>query len=425
MANYRHAKKGPSPIVIRILIIILCVLVVAAGAWAVYHFVLANPNKSNTTPSTKPEIPTWDVATKSEATTVAPTTENPDKEFEQLAEKYMSTMSETDKICQLFIVNPELLTGVDVVTEAGDMTKEALQKYPVGGIIYFDQNLESAEQTKSLISNSQSFAKTKMFIAVNEEGGDISPCAQKLNTTKLNNMFSYRKDGEKTAYNNAKTIATDIKQFGFNLDLAPVCDVLTNKDNTAIGERAYSDDFKEASTLIPQAVKGFTDSGIISTLKHFPGHGDTKEDSSETPAHVTKTKAELIKEELTPFKAGIDAGAEMVMVGHLVVDDIDPTCPATLSKKVVDDILRTGLKYDKIVITDSMQKGAITANYGTKDAVVRAINAGADMILMPSDLETAVDSVYKAIEDGVIKQSQLENSVKKILTLKYKCGILK
>lgn len=421
MSENKHAKKGSSSIAVKILLLVLVFIIVAGCSFVIYRFVFAKP-KTNT-PATKPDIPTWNIPTQTQATTIAPT-ENEDLKYQELAKKYMASMTETEKISQLFIVNPELLTGVDTVTEAGDMTKEALTKYNVGGILYSAKNLENAEQTAELIKNSQSFAKTKMFIAVSEEGGTVSPCADKLGTTKFNSMYSYRKDGAETAKKNAKTIATDIKKFGFNLNFAPVADVYSDKNSKLIGERAYSDDFKEAEALIPEAVKGFREGGVIPALKHFIGTGEATQTEGQKYPYVTKTKEELVKQELSEFKAGIDAGAEIILVGNVVIKDIDATCPASMSEKVVNGFIRDALKYDKIIITDNMQMKSITDAYGTKDVVVRSLKAGADMILMPDDLDAAFTAVWDAIEKGEIKQSQLENSVLKILTLKYKYGIL-
>lgn len=422
MSDNKHAKKGSSSIAVKILLLVLVFIVVAGCSFVIYRFVFAKP-KTNNIPATKPDIPTWNIPSQTQEATVAPT-EKEDLKYRELAKKYMASMTETEKISQLFIVNPELLTGVDAVTEAGDMTKEALAKYNVGGILYSAKNLENAEQATELIKNSQSYAKTKMFIAVSEEGGTVSPCADKLGTTKFNSMYSYRKDGAETAKKNAKTIATDIKKFGFNLNFAPVADVYSNKNSKLIGERAYSDDFKEAEALIPEAVKGFKEGGVIPALKHFIGTGEATQAEGQKYPYVTKTKEELIKQELPGFKAGINAGAEILLVGNVVINDIDATCPASMSDKVINGFIRDALKYDKIVITDNMQMKSITDTYGTKDVVVRSLKAGADMILMPDNLDAAFTAVWDAIEKGEIKQSQLENSVLKILTLKYKYGIL-
>ena len=252
----------------------------------------------------------------------------------------------------------------------------------------------------------------------------MARCAEKLGTTKFDPMYSYKEQGAQTAHDNAKTIGSDIAQFGFNLDFAPVTDVWTNPENTVIGERAYSDNFDEVSALIPNAVSGFHDGGVLCSLKHFPGHGDTVEDSHSGLAHVNKTAEELENGELLPFKAGIGAGADMVMVGHLVVESIDDI-PATLSSKIVPDLLRQKLGYDGVVITDAMNMGAITQNYGYDEIVKGVFDADIDMILYPDDPNAYMDALEKALADGSITMEQVNAKVARILKLKYDKGIMK
>lgn len=345
-------------------------------------------------------------------------------EGSDIVEKTLADMSLRDKVCQMMFVRPESITGIDVVTAAGDTTKAALEKYPVGGIVYFAQNMESKDQVKEMIDNSQSYSKVGLFISTDEEGGMVNRLMNTVGTTYIDSMYNYKDGGTQKAHDNAYTIASDMAALGFNMDFAPVADVWSNPDNTVIGERAYSDDYSQAAELVGSAVKGFEDGDIMCTLKHFPGHGDTAEDSHYSSAYVKRTKDEIMADEMQPFTAGIDAGAEFVMVGHLIVPDIDEL-PATLSYKITTEMLRNEMHFEGIAITDSLAMGSIADNYGVGESAVMSIKAGMDMLLDPTDIDTAVDSIVQAVESGDITEDRIDDSVRKILALKEKHGLLK
>lgn len=349
---------------------------------------------------------------------------------EDQVNRMMSSMSLDDKILQMFIVTPEVLNGStksefsadERLKSAGAETKQSLQERPVGGLIYFADNLETRQQTTKMISNSQSYSKIPLFICVDEEGGTVARCAKKLGTTKFKPMQTYQNQGTSVARSNARTIANDIKQFGFNVDFAPVADVNT-ASNSVIGTRAYSNNFQKAAQLVPAAVQGFHDGGMICTLKHFPGHGNTQEDSHKETAHLYKSLSELQKEEFLPFKAGIQAGADMVMVGHIVADKIDSK-PATLSHRLVTDILRGELGFKGLVVTDSMGMGAIANHYTPGEAAVMAIQAGDDLLLGVYNVPQALAGVRSAVKSGKISESRINDSVRRILTTKINMGVI-
>lgn len=357
------------------------------------------------------------VDTSNDASTVEQTQTVEDK-----VEDYVSKMSLDEKICQLIIVRPETLTGDEAVTAADGKIKEALDTYPVGGFIYFDRNLNDAEQATTLIKDLQAFSKTPLFSCVDEEGGIVARCEHDLGTTKFENMYTYKDEGPEVATKNAKQIAEDISQFGFNLDFAPVADVWSNEENEVIAERAYSDNFEEACTLVSAAVEGFKEGKVMCTLKHFPGHGDTLEDTHEQLAFVNKTKEELLNNELTTFKAGINAGADMVMCAHIICKEIDDTLPVTLSSKVIPDLLRNELGYDGIVITDGLDMEAITDNYSMKEIVEGTlVDADVDILLLPNNIESCVEEI-KASDR--ITEELITKKVKKIIALKMKNGLI-
>lgn len=351
-------------------------------------------------------------------------TEVTEEEKPSLVDETLAGMTLHEKVCQMMFVTPEELTGEDGVTVAGDATRQALENYPVGGIVYFAKNLESQDQVKEMIDNSQKYSSIGLFVATDEEGGVVNRLMDTVGTTYIGSMYYYKDDGDETAYENAYTIANDMSALGFNLDFAPVADVWSNPDNTVIGERAYSDDYAQAAELVGNAVKGFNDGGVMCTLKHFPGHGDTAEDSHYSSAYVHRTKEEIMADEMQPFRSGIEAGAEFVMVGHLIVPDIDEV-PATLSYKIATGILRDELKFEGVVITDSFEMESIADNYSVDDAVVMSVKAGMDMILQPKDMASAVNSIEQAVADGELSEDRIDESVRRILTLKESRGLLK
>ncbi len=352
------------------------------------------------------------------------TTEVTEEEKPSLVDETLAGMTLHEKVCQMMFVTPEELTGEDGVTVAGDATRQALENYPVGGIVYFAKNLESQDQVKEMIDNSQKYSSIGLFVATDEEGGVVNRLMDTVGTTYIGSMYYYKDDGDETAYENAYTIANDMSALGFNLDFAPVADVWSNPDNTVIGERAYSDDYAQAAELVGNAVKGFNDGGVMCTLKHFPGHGDTAEDSHYSSAYVHRTKEEIMADEMQPFRSGIEAGAEFVMVGHLIVPDIDEV-PATLSYKIATGILRDELKFEGVVITDSFEMESIADNYSVDDAVVMSVKAGMDMILQPKDMASAVNSIEQAVADGELSEDRIDESVRRILTLKESRGLHK
>lgn len=339
------------------------------------------------------------------------------------AQTLLDAMTTREKICQLLIVSPEALTeNGEAVTELRPELSAMLLEYPVGGLILSIGNLETREQTVRLVSDLQSASATKLFICADEEGGQVGRLMYTIGTTKLDSMFSYRALGTQTAYDNAVTLATDLQSCGFNVDFAPVADVWSNPDNTVIGNRAYSDDYDEAAELVAAAVQGFRDSNVICCLKHFPGHGSTETDSHEQSAIVDKTLHTLLQEDLKPFINGMEAGADMVMVGHLTVPSMDEQ-PASMSYKLVTSLLRRQMTYRGVIITDGLQMQAL-GDYTDAEKAVRCLQAGVDVLLGIEDVPGAVAAVEQAITDGTLTQEQIDASVLRVLNLKLSHGIL-
>ena len=339
------------------------------------------------------------------------------------AEQLLSEMTLREKIYQMFVVFPSAITDTADQTTAGEATRLALETYPVGGFIYDKNNLVRQEQIRTMLTNTQSYSKIPLILTCDEEGGRVNRLMGTIGTTWVGAMLKYQNQGASKATENAQTIGEDLLSCGFNMNLAPVADVWSNPANTVIGDRAYSNDFQQAAELVAAAVEGFHNGGTACTLKHFPGHGDTSTDSHYGAVYVNKTLETIRQEELLPFQAGIAAGADAVMMGHLIVQDVDEE-PALFSYKLVTELLREELDFDGVVMTDSLQMQAMTDYYDSGEIAVKAVKAGVDVLLCPYDLERAADALLQAVEQSEITEQRLDESVLRILTLKETRGIL-
>ena len=343
------------------------------------------------------------------------------KVLDEVVEAIISEMTLEEKVAGLFVVTPEGITGVDTAVQAGDGTKTALEKYPVGGLIYFKKNIQSEEQIKKMIENSVSYAKYPMFIAVDEEGGKVARLADALKLDNVGPMAEIGSTGDTNkAYEAMKTVGTYVASYGFNLDFAPVADVLTNKDNTSIGDRSFGSDPTVVAGMVTAAVNGLEETGVTACVKHFPGLGDASEDTHNGLAVIDKSLDELKQTELVPFISAIENGANMIMVGHMSLPQVvGDNTPATMSKEVISELLRSELGFNGVVITDAMNMGAITEYYSADEAAIRAFKAGADMVLMPEDFKLAYEGVIAAVKDGTISEERINNSLKRVFRIKY------
>ena len=336
---------------------------------------------------------------------------------------YIANMTLHEKVCQMIITTPASLTGERKPKSAGVLLQSALTVYPVGGLIFDGGNISSGDQLKKFLTDAQGYSQIPLFLTLDEEGGRVTRLQNTVGTTQIGPMYDYHELGTGVAFTNAMVIAADIKSYGFNMDLAPVADVWSNSENTVIGDRAYSTDYIEASELVSAAVQGFHSQGIPCCLKHFPGHGDSSEDSHYGAVYIYKPLADIKAEECLPFASGINAGADCVMMGHLIISELGDD-PALFSKTLIRDILRGELGFKGIVMTDSLQMKAMTDYYGVSDIAVRSVDAGCDILLMPSDVPFTVKAIEDAVSAGVISESRIDESVRRIISLKVKYGIM-
>lgn len=342
----------------------------------------------------------------------------------------LNNMTLKQKVCQMFMVTPEAITGISPMTEVGNGTKNAMNDYPVGGIIYFSQNLSSRNQIKTMISNTQDFSREAcgvgLFIGVDEEGGKVARCAQNLGTTAFKPMEQYGKENNyKTAYDIGATLAKDLSSLGFNVDFAPVADVNIDSGNE-LGDRIFSSDPNVVANMVSGVSKGLQDNGVSATLKHFPGLGaENGNTHTNSTVIIDRTLEQLRNTEFVPFKKGIDSGTDFIMVGHQSVTSFGDELPCDLSYKAVTEMLRGELGFDGIAITDAQQMNTISKVYTSGEAAKLSIKAGMDIILMPVDYRAAVDEVCRAVESGEIPESRIDESVMRILMRKNRLGLLK
>lgn len=348
----------------------------------------------------------------------------------------LQEMTLRQKVGQLFIVRPDSLDGagqpttdnpfnISGVTALTDAMLDALKTYPVGGIVMFSQNIHSPKQLTAFNEALQAAASIPMFLAVDEEGGRVARLANHIafNLPKYKSAGSVGASGDASkALSMGTTIGGYLKSYGFNMDFAPVADVNTNPKNPVIGTRAFSSDAAVAAQMAGAMAEGLRQQGIIPVFKHFPGHGDTAEDSHKGIAVSSKTEEEMWECEWLPF---YEAGSlDCVMAGHIAVPAIDnDLTPATMSPRMITEILKGELGFEGLVITDSLEMEAVTDDYSPGEAALSALKAGCDLLLMPTDLAEAFDAVCEAVRKGDISEESLDDRVRRILQLKQAYGI--
>jgi beta-N-acetylhexosaminidase len=343
-------------------------------------------------------------------------------------------MSIREKVGQMFFVRPEALDTTihwneyaelpDYKLEQVNKTMLAVNKdYPIGGMILYAHNIVDETQLKKFIEEIRELNGSPL-LAIDEEGGRVARIANNENfdVPKYESMAAIAEsDDPEEAYKAAFTIGSYVKKYGFDIDYAPVADVNTNPDNIVIGPRAFSDDPETAAKFVVSYLNGLESAGVIGTLKHFPGHGDVSTDTHYGYASTDKTWDEMLKCEMIPFKAGIKAGAQMIMTAHIAAPNVSgDDLPATLSPVILQDKLRGELGFDGVIVTDAMDMGAITKQFSNAEAAIKSIQAGVDVVLCSREFTQVFDAVVKAVEKGEIKESRIDESVNRILKLKQK-----
>ncbi len=355
---------------------------------------------------------------------------SPESEVEEMLRK----MTLREKVGQLFFVRPEALDPdihwenppTDLaplkLQEVNEKMKQQNKSYPVGGIILYDWNINDEAQLAKFLPQLKAL-NGKPLICIDEEGGRVARLANNPNfhVKKYESMAAIGATGNPAnAYECGNTIGTYLKKYGFDIDFAPVADVNTNPDNIIIGKRAFSDDPAVAAPMVVNYLQGLKDAGIVGCIKHFPGHGDVKTDTHYGYAQTQKTWEEMLNCEMVTFRAGINWGCQLVMTAHIGAPKvIGSDIPSTMSSVMLQNKLRGELGYRNIIVTDALEMGAITKQYTNVDAVLGCLQAGVDIVLCPKEYAEVFDAVVKAVENGTISETRLNDSVRRILMLKY------
>ena len=416
-----------------------------------------------------------------------------DGAVKKLIKKHVKSMSLEDKVSGLFIITPEALTGYGAVTEAGEVTKEALEATPVAGLIYFSGNIESRDQFSRMLENTEEWGsidlqaesaedsisgkdqagkasadsgkssgkeeassdtgktgdaakassdsketgaskKSKdevqtihipIFLASDEEGGLVARVEDSgIGVPYVGPMGEVGASGDPAAaFEAGSTIGGYLHELGINLDFAPDADVLIDPYNQTIGNRSFGTDPFLCGQMVGRFIDGLHDQGVASCIKHFPGLGDTETDTHTGGAWSSRAIEDYRGAEFVSFQGGIEAGTDMVMVSHLSNTALTGSdLPASLNKVVMTDILRDELKFEGVIVTDSLQMGAVTERFDSAEAAVTALEAGADILLMPIDFQAARQGILDAVESGRISEKRIDQSLRRILMTRYRTG---
>lgn len=339
-----------------------------------------------------------------------PSKETKEDIVKKRVDELMNSMTLDEKIGQMIIINYN-------VSEVNDELKSILDDVKPGGFILMQNNYSTLEATKKFVQDIKSYSELPFIVSTDQEGGRVQRL-QLLTDVEPVNVPSMDKIGnmndEELALKIGKVIAEEVRVLGINVVHAPVLDILTNSDNTVIGNRSFGSSSEIVTRMGLSLSKGLEDNGVISTFKHFPGHGDTSVDSHSSLPIITKTYEELERVELVPFKSAIKNGAKMIMTAHIALPNItgDET-PATMSKKIVTGILRDKLGFDGVVISDGLNMKALTNNYSESDIYLKTVEAGVDILLMPIDARLAVETIKNSISE-----ERIDESVRRILMFK-------
>ncbi|MET8001483.1 beta-N-acetylhexosaminidase [Nonomuraea glycinis] len=341
----------------------------------------------------------------------------------------LSELSVQEKVGQLFMpvlygTAADSVSGENQARYGAQTPAKVIDRYHLGGVILFPANIKSVDQVVKLNNDMQKAADLPLLIATDQENGPVSRMSALMTPFPGAARIAATKD-VKVSRAVARATGEELRALGVNLDFAPVADVNIDPRNPVIGERAFGDRPAEVSRMVAAAVKGFDDAGVIATAKHFPGHGDTHVDSHTGLPVIDHTRAQWKRLDAPPFKAAIGAGVEAIMSAHIVFPKLDPSGdPATLSKPILTGLLRQELGFKGVISTDALNMAGVREKYGDGEVAVRAVLAGADLLLMPYDLPKAYNAVLAAAKSGRISEQRLDQSVTRLLKLKQARGLL-
>jgi len=354
------------------------------------------------------------IVTQTPEITAIPVTPIP-TEKDAIATK-IAKMSLDEKIGQM------LLVGIEG-TSLDESAKKMITQDKIGGIILYADNISNLQGMVKLINSLKETNKSQpspLFISVDQEGGKVSRMPKEFASIPSNRIVGNTNDPS-LAQTMGELLGRELAITGYNMDFAPVLDVNSNTKNPVIGDRSFGTSAAKVTKMGIAEINGLRSQNIIPVVKHFPGHGDTSVDSHLELPVVNKTAQQLAKLEWIPFKAAIKENVEAVMVAHILFPKLDPDMPASLSKVIIGDQLRRDMGYNGVVITDDLTMGAIVKHYSLGTAAIHTIQAGSDILLIAHgyDNEKLVfNKIKQSVKNGTISETRINESVKRILTLK-------
>ncbi|WP_436502171.1 glycoside hydrolase family 3 protein [Actinokineospora sp. HUAS TT18] len=369
--------------------------------------------------------------------------ENQIRAVQTWTDALLRRMTLEQKVGQLFVVSvwgkaADEVHSMNRATYGVDTPAEVVRRYQVGGVIYFNNsgtdNVDGPTQLASFSNGLQraalaSGARLPLVVAIDQEGGNVTRVEAPA-TEYPGNMAI----GAGRSAADARTLASinghELRAMGVNQNFAPVADVNSNPLNPVIGARSFSARPDLAADLVAAEVRGYQASGratgtVSSSAKHFPGHGDAATDSHTGLPVISRTAEEWRAVDLPPFRAAVAAGIDSIMTAHIQFPSLDPTgVPATVSRPIMTDLLRTEMGYQGVIVTDSLGMQGVREMFGDAEIPVLALEAGVDQLLMPPNLTLAMDSVLAAVRSGRLTEERIDESVRRIVELKWKRGIL-
>lgn len=355
--------------------------------------------------------------------------------------RMIAGMTLEEKVGQMFMTyaygqtsnDPDpAMVAANQQTYGVDNFEQLIDEYHLGGIIYFawSNNVNDPTQIAGLSNGIQDSALSQrssipLLVSTDQEQGVVVRVGPPATQFPGNMALGAARNSE-FARTAAEITGSELRAIGINENFAPVADVNVNAQNPVIGVRSFASDPGLVSTLTSAQVEGYQTRNVSSTAKHFPGHGDTDVDSHTGLPVINHTREELETIDLPPFEAAIDRGIDAIMTAHIVVPALDDSGrPATLSKPILTDLLRKQMNFDGLIVTDALTMEGVRQEYGDDRVPVEAIKAGADVLLMPPDLDLAYNAVLDAVRDGEIGVGRINQSVYRILSLKMQRGLFK
>jgi beta-N-acetylhexosaminidase len=396
---------------------ILLLLIAGCGWWGSGNAGETSPS-STLVPTSAPSVSSTPPASTINFATPASPSPSPSPTEQDVISQILSKMTLEEKVGQM------ILAGIDG-TSIDQATRTMISKQHIGGIILFKDNFSSLSGSVQLVNSLKKANKgnaAPLFISVDQEGGKVSRLPKDFVAIPSNAKVGRTGDAA-LAKEMGALLAQELRIMGFNVDFAPVLDINSNPKNPVIGSRSFGNNAKLVTKLGIAEMNGLREGGMISVVKHFPGHGDTSVDSHLDLPIVRKTTKQLEQLEWIPFRAAIKDKADAVMVAHILFPLIDPDAPASFSEVIIGQQLRGTLGYDGVVITDDMTMGAIAKNYGIEDAAIRSVKAGSDILLIAHGYDTekkVYEKLLQNVKAGKIKESRIDESVRRILALKRK-----